>query len=177
MAIPSSPCPPGFRPHVHEHSFDLARGFEETWTVLMTPETFTKGQPWPYRVEFLETPQADGTVARGFDEGTLNAHHGPFLNFSGVVSSVEVGPDRAVRDLEYVYGAYALAFRWIRPRLLRIAVDRTAPDRCRVTVRIESFTRPWIAGAWTLAQRLFWSAFGPSLRRLVPKTASRPSTA
>ncbi len=143
----------------------------------MTPETFTKGQPWPYRVEFLETPQGDGTVARGFDVGTLNAHHGPFLNFSGVVSEVTVGSDRAVRDLEYVYGAYALAFRWIRPRLLRLAVERTGAERCRVTVRVESFTRPWIAGMWTLGQRIFWTAFGPSLRRQVPKASERPSTA
>ena len=170
MTIPSSPCPSGFRPHVHEHSFDLAREFEATWTVLMTPETFTKGQPWPYRVEFLDTELPDGTVARGFDVGTLNAHHGPFMNFCGAISRIDERSDGAERDLEYGYGAYALAFRLVRPHLLRISVDAVDDDRCRVTAHVGSYVRRGMGGLWTTAQRCFWPGFGLSLRRGVPRS-------
>lgn len=137
----------------------------------MRTETFTRGQPWPYRVEFLDTPQPDGTVARGFDVGTLNAHHGPFLNFCGVVSKVEVTETRAVRDLEYAYGAYAVAFRLIRPTRLGIEVVSTGEASCRVTIQVESFVRPWISSIWTLAQRCFWLGFGPALRRQIPRAS------
>ena len=156
--------PPGFKAHVHEHVVEVNHPWTVAWGWLHDPETFIKGQPWPYRVEFLDTPLPDGTIARGFDVGTRNAHHGPFMNFCGVISRVSVEADRAERDLDYDYGAYALAFRLIRPTLLRISVDALGPDRCRVTVRVESFVRGWIAGLWTLAQRCFWPFFSAALR-------------
>ena len=49
--------------------------------------------------EFLDTVLPDGTVARGFDVGTLNAHHGPFMNFCGAISLIDERPDGAERDL------------------------------------------------------------------------------
>ena len=156
--------PPGFKAHVHEHVVEVNHPWTVAWGWLHDPDTFIKGQPWPYRVEFLDTPQPDGTIARGFDVGTRNAHHGPFMNFCGVISRVSVEADRAERDLDYDYGAYALAFRLIRPTLLRISVDGLGPDRCRVTVRVESYVRGWIAGPWTLAQRCFWPFFSVALR-------------
>ncbi|MAC18267.1 MAG: hypothetical protein CMJ23_01070 [Phycisphaerae bacterium] len=173
MTIPATAIPSGFQIHEFERTFEFQRGFTATWDVLMKTETFTRGQPWPYRVEFIDTPQPDGTVARGFDVGTLNAHHGPFLNFCGVVSRVEVAEDRASRDLEYAYGAYALAFRLIRPTRLGIDVESTGKASCRVTIRVESFVRPWIASFWTFAQRGFWLGFGPALRRQIPKPTDR----
>ena len=163
--IPSPPRPRGFIDHVFERTFEVDCGWETAWGWLMRPETFTRGQVWPYRVEFLETPQPDGRIARDFEVGTLNAHHGPFMNFCGVISKVEVGADQAMRDLEYGYGAYALSFRLIRPTMLRIRVQARGDDRCRVTVRVESFARSWIAGLWTLAQRCFWPGFGLALRK------------
>ena len=92
------------------------------------------------------------------------------MSFCGVISRVEVGSDQAVRDLDYSYGSYAVAFRLIRPTLLRIRVEADGTDRCRVTVRIESFARRWIAGVWTAAQRCFWPGFGVALRRSCRRT-------
>ena len=162
--VPPQVRPPRFRDHVHEHVVEVDRPWSVAWGWLHDPDTFIKGQPWPYRVEFLDTPRPDGTVASGFDVGTRNAHHGPFLNFCGVITRVVVEEERAERDLRYDYGAYALAFRLIRPTLLRIGVVGLGPDRCRVTVRVESHVRGWMSGPWTLAQRCFWPFFSIALR-------------
>ena len=165
-----STLPRGFESHVFERRFEIDRPFEAVWAWLMRPETFTEGQPWPWRVEFLDTPMPDGSVARGFDVGTRNAHHGPFMNFCGRISRVESGADSAVRDLEYGYGAYALGFRLIRPTLLRISASRVDDGRTEVVVRIESAVRSWMAGPWTVAQRCFWPSFGWWMRRGVPRS-------
>lgn len=170
MAIPRQTCPPGFVAHEHEYTVVLDRPWRAAWDWLMRPETFIQGQPWPYRVEFLDTELPDGTVARGFDVGTLNAHHGPFMNFCGAISRIDERPDGAERDLEYGYGAYALAFRLVRPHLLRISVDAVDDDRCRVTAHVGSYVRRGMGGLWTTAQRCFWPGFGLSLRRGVPRS-------
>ena len=163
--IPVQSCPDGFRTHVFEKTFHLDRNWQTAWHWLMQTETFTRGQIWPYRVEFIDTPLPNGDIARGFDVGTLNAHHGPFMNFCGVIAEVEEHTNRACRDLQYTYGAYALAFRLIRPNLLRISAVAAGSEQCQVTVRVESFVRPWISRLWTLAQACFWPGFGLSLKR------------
>ena len=165
MTIPAQDCPPGFQRHRYRHVFETDGAWRELWAWLMRPETFTKGQPWPYRVEFLDTPRPDGTVARDFEVGALNAHHGPFMNFCGVISRIEVGDDGAERDLEYAYGAYFLAFRLVRPVGLRVSVEAITEARCRVVMQVDSYVRPWTAGLWTLAQKCFWPGFGVPLRR------------
>ena len=165
MAIPPQSCPPGFQTHRYRHTFETDGRWRDIWSWLMTPETFTAGQPWPYRVEFLDTPRGDGTVARGFDAGTLNAHHGPFMNFCGTVARIEVDDDRAERDIEYGYGSYFLAFRLIRPVGLRVSVESVSEARCLVVVTVDSWVRPWTARLWTLAQKCFWPGFGLSLRK------------
>ena len=131
MSIPPQSCPPGFEAHSYQHTFETVGSWRGLWSWLMTPETFTTGQPWPYRVEFLDTPGPDGSIARNFEVGTLNAHHGPFMNFCGAVSRIEVGEDRAERDIEYGYGSYFLAFRLIRPVGLRVTVESVSESRCR----------------------------------------------
>ncbi len=165
MSIPTQVRPSGFNDHVFDYSCTIDRPWKTVWSWLLEPDTFVKGQFWPFRVEFLDTPAEDGPVARGFDVGTLNAHHGPFMNFCGVITRVEVGESEAVRDLEYAYGAYAVAFRLIRPSLLRIRVVGEDEHRCRVDVRVESYVRSWFGGIWTLAQRCFWPSFGRMIRR------------
>ena len=165
MSIPTQVRPSGFNDHVFDYSCTIDRPWKTVWSWLLEPDTFVKGQFWPFRVEFLDTPTEDGPVARGFDVGTLNAHHGPFMNFCGVITRVEVGESEAVRDLEYAYGAYAVAFRLIRPSLLRIRVVGEDEHRCRVDVRVESYVRSWHGGIWTLAQRCFWPSFGRMIRR------------
>ena len=162
---PAAVCPPKFRDHEFTYSCDLNRSMEKTWAYLMTPETFTKGQVWPWRVEFIDTPREDGSIASGFDVGTLNAHHGPFMNFCGVISLVEESDDVCLRHLDYGYGAYAIGFRFIRPVRLIIKVESTGPDACHVTVTVRSHVRRSLCGTWTLMQRLFWPSFKRLLRR------------
>ena len=53
--IPISPCPENFIEHTHIYKFDTHHSKEKCWKWLMTPETFTKGQIWPWKVEFLKT--------------------------------------------------------------------------------------------------------------------------
>ena len=169
MSVPSAPCPPGFHEHVFEFRFTPTRSMDATWAWLMRPETFTQGQLWPWRVEFLETPLENGTVARGFEVGTLNAHHGPLMNFCGVITRVETADDVCERDLEYGYGAYAIGFRFIRPRLLTIRVTRVDETHCEVMVRVTSHVRRGWNRIWTLGQRGFWPSFKLALRRGVPR--------
>lgn len=162
-------CPPKFVPHVHEKQYEIDRSLSATWWWLMQPETFTDGQPWPFRVEFIDTTLPDGTIARGFDVGTLNAHHGPFMNFCGVIAEVNESETECSRRLDYTYGAYALGFRLIRPTALTIKCVAESESKTRVTVRIDSFVRPWMAGLWTFAQGIFWRGFSWMMRS-IPKT-------
>lgn len=176
MEAPESiPCPPRFSEHVFTRAYEVPVPWQVPWSWLMTPETFTKGQVWPFRVEFLDTPLPDGRIARGFDVGTLNAHHGPFMNFCGRITRVETGPDGGRRDLHYDYGAYALAFRLIRPTLLRVEATPSGPTTSVVTVRIESHVRRGLHRAWTLAQRCFWPGFGLALRKACRRATQAPS--
>ena len=135
----------------------------------MQPETFQDGQLWPWRVEFIDTPLDNGTVARGFDVGTLNAHHGPFMNFCGIIAAVEESDELCSRRLDYSYGAYAIGFRFIRPVSLEIICRKQSETVTNVTVQIDSYVRPWLARPWTLAQTLFWRGFGWGMRRKIPQ--------
>ena len=69
-------APPGFVNHVYRKSFTTPHRISQVWTWLNDPATFTEGQVWPYRVEFV-----DG----GFEPGVLNVHHGPLINFAGAI--------------------------------------------------------------------------------------------
>jgi hypothetical protein len=106
LRVPSG-APPGFVDHVHRYGFSTPHPPGRVWAWLNDPATFTEGQIWPFRVEFV-----DG----GFEPGVLNAHHGPFLNLAGAIGEVQ-GFERGVahRDLKYFYGSYAISPRLVRP--------------------------------------------------------------
>ena len=124
-----------------------------TWAWLNRPETFTEGQVPPFRVEFVA---ADGRTDHLFEEGVFNVHHGPLICFAGVLGRVE---PPAYRDLAYCYGSYVISLRWIRPTRLQFWVEADGDATTRVRLQVDSMTRPWIAGAWSAAQRIFWSGF------------------
>ena len=151
----------GFVPHSFARTFEIAARREDVWGWLNDPETFTKGQPWPYFVEF---------VGGGFEPGVQNTHTGPLLHCCG-----EIGEVRApsYRDLRYHYGAYVLGMRWIRPTRLQFWIDADGPERTRVKAQLDSHCRPWLRGIWTLGHRCFWRLFGWSMRRGVAKRARR----
>ena len=125
LRVPSG-APPGFVDHVHRYGFSTPHPPGRVWAWLNDPATFTEGQIWPFRVEFV-----DG----GFEPGVLNAHHGPFLNLAGAIGEVQ-GFERGVahRDLKYFYGSYAISPRLVRP-------GYSSGPKNRVAERWSSFTR------------------------------------
>jgi hypothetical protein len=149
LQVPAG-APPGFVEHVHRYEFSTPRPPGRVWGWLNDPATFTEGQIWPFRVEFV-----DG----GFEPGVLNVHHGPFLNLAGAIGEVR-GFERGVayRDLKYFYGSYAVSPRLVRPTRLQFWAEESAGGT-QVTLQVDSLVRRRLGGVWSLAQRVFWSRF------------------
>jgi len=160
--------PDGWKDHCHRFDIITAAPKEQVWTWLNTPETFTEGQIPPYRVEFV-SPDPENIPA-GFHEGVLNVHHGPLLNFAGVLNEIR---DGEYRDLHYFYGSYAISLRFIRPTRLQFWVEELEPGITRVRGQVDSYVKPWMYRLWTWGQELFWTLFMHLLRRNVE---TRPSS-
>lgn len=139
--------------HSFEKCFEVGRPLAACWNWLNDPSTFTRGQIWPYRVEFVSP---DENVPPGFHVGVLNWHHGPWLDFAGVIT--EVRP-MSYRDLKYFYGSFAISPRLIRPTRLQFWTDATGPDSTRVRLQVDSLIRKSWAGSWTWVQSKFWNRF------------------
>lgn len=173
------PIPPGFIPHVYDTTLPVPRPRPAVWAWLNNPDTFVKGQLWPYRVEFLPNsgdPDDQGNATSGFAKGVLNIHHGPFLHLPGRIGEVDPGTDGQGhhRDLIYTYGAYAIAWTAVRPT--RLAFWLTDPDdpskthtACNLRVRVEAHCKPRIAAFWNASQNLFWKRFFKWTARAIPQ--------
>ena len=151
ISVPTG-APEGFVTHVYRKTFTVPyypRG--RVWAWLNDPATFVEGQVWPFRVEFV-----DG----GFEPGVLNVHHGPLINFAGVIGEVRDPEDgvTAYRDLKYLYGSYALSPRLSRPTRLQFWAGEEAGGTT-VTLQLDSLVRRSFVRPWDLAQRVFWSRF------------------
>ena len=144
-------APLGFVLHVYRRSFTTPHQISQVWAWLNDPATFTEGQVWPYRVEFV-----DGS----FEPGVLNVHHGPLINFAGAIGEVR-GPGEdiiAYRDLKYFYGSYAISPRLARPTRLQFWAEESEGGTL-VTIQLDSLVlRPFVR-VWDLSQRIFWSRF------------------
>ncbi len=147
-------APEGFVEHAYERSFVVPIPIGRVWGCLNDPATFTEGQVWPYRVEFVEG---------GFEPGVLNVHHGPLLNAAGVIGEVrDPGPGiSGYRDLKYFYGSYTLSPRLVRPTRLRFwAAETASPARgTRVSLELDALVRRPFVPVWELSQKIFWSRF------------------
>ena len=118
---------------------------ENFWRRLQLRETFTRGQLFPYRVEFAASEQSGP-----FQEGELNIHHGPFLSAHGAID----GLTDSHRGLAYYFGAYAISFRLIR--LVRLDFYR---EPSGLKIRFQAFISPWFMPFWSLSNRIFWGSF------------------
>ena len=152
--------PEGFVDHAYEAAIDIGTERRAVWAWLNDPDTFVKGQMWPFRVEFVEGSGVDGRS--GFALGVQNVHHGPLLSCAGEITAIDAGGADApgYRDLQYYYGSFILSHRLIRPSRLEFWVD--GPDGgtdSTITLRVESMVKPWFAGVWTRAQGVFWRRF------------------
>lgn len=149
LRVPSG-APSGFVEHAHRYEFSTPHPPDQVWAWLNDPATFTKGQIWPFRVEFV-----DG----GFEPGVLNVHHGPFLNLAGAIGEVRgVERDDAYRDLKYFYGSYAISPRLVRPTRLQFWAEESNGGTL-VRLRLDSLVRRWFGRTWGRLQSHFWSRF------------------
>ena len=143
-------APPGFVSHVHRYTFPTPHPPSLVWAWLNDPATFTEGQVWPFRVEF---------IGGGFEPGVLNAHQGPLLNLPGVIGEVRgFGRGVAYRDLKYFYGSYAISPRLVRPTRLQFWAGGSDGGTL-VQLRLDSLVRRPFVPLWEHSQRIFWSRF------------------
>ncbi|MGB3633608.1 MAG: hypothetical protein WA982_06175 [Rubrobacteraceae bacterium] len=144
-------APSNFVPHAYRRTFRVPYSRDRVWTWLNDPATFTEGQVWPFRVEFV-----DG----GFEPGVLNVHYGPLLNFAGAIGEVRAPEEDTVgyRDLKYFYGSYAISPRLVRPTRLQFWVEGSG-ESTLLTLQVDSLVRRWFTGPWDLLQRVFWQRF------------------
>lgn len=176
MLAPRQQTPPGWRVHKFEHAWRVRSPRAAVWAWLNDPETFTK-QIWPYWVEFL--PGSGVAGGSGFAPGVLNAHHGPLLNASGIITSVDLGPDGKgrYRDLQYCYGSFVIGMRFVRPRRLEFWIDDAdTAGESTVRVRLVSDVAPWFAAVWGAINRGFWLSFPGWMRSGARKRARQQTS-
>lgn len=138
--------PKGFVVFDYEREFLYSPGeIDAVWKRLQRRETFTKGQIFPYQVEFVADSQ-EGE----FLPGELNMHHGPLLSVHGVIGEVTAN----YRDLRYFYGSYVLSLRLVRPVQLEFIRNEN-----RLRLRLRSYVRPWFIPFWRLGNFFLWSSF------------------
>ena len=148
------PQPLGFIDHQYDFSFSVNAKPNKVWDWLNNPATFIDNQIWPYKVEFYSPDPS--TIPNGFNEGVLNVHFGPFINFAGVITSIK----EDYRDLQYFHGSYALGMRWIRPYRLQFWTEENENGtdtliKCRINYWVTVSIRP----IWDWCQKQFWKTF------------------
>ena len=143
-------APPGFMVDEFQRDFHFSdEKMSSVWKKLQRRETFTKGQLFPYRVEFAAISQ-EGE----FSPGELNIHHGPFLSVHGAIGKVTTN----YRSLDYFYGSYVMSFRLVRPVQLEFLRDGD-----KLTVKLRVFVRPWLRPVWRFLNLFLWAGFRLSL--------------
>ncbi len=146
------PKPPGFKEHVYTFSFEVPSTEEKVWKWLNDMGTFTDNQIWPYRVEFYSPDEEK--IPNGFHEGVLTNHHGPFINFAGVLTKIQSN----YRELQYNYGTYAISFRWVRPFKLEFSTNEV-DGKTTITGTLSSWVKPGFYSLWHSGQSWFWGSF------------------
>ena len=150
--------PDNFEDHKFERIFRISRRRSEVWSLLTDPKTFTAGQIFPYRVEFVDET---GSKAAGFKYGTQTLHHGPLISFAGIIGEVR---DQEYRDLQYYFGSYIFSLRLLRPTRLEFFFAAPTPSTTLITLRVSSLIRRPFGPLWSAFQVVFWSQFGWNIR-------------
>lgn len=156
------PKPPGFADAIYRFSFEVDAAESTVWEWLNDPRTFTDTQYWPWKVEFYSP---DPSIQNGFNEGVLTNHHGPLINFAGVLTKIE---KNSYRDLQYNYGSYAISFRWFRPYRLEFET-KASKGTTTITGTLSAYVKPSLEGLWLKAQKWFWASFQRWAKRSVSK--------
>jgi hypothetical protein len=146
------PKPPGFKDHSYTFDVVVTASEDTVWSWLNDTRTFTDTQVWPYRVEFYSPDAA--VIPNGFHEGVLTNHTGPFINFAGELTSVQPH----YRDLQYLYGSYAITFRWFRPNRLEF-FTKADGDQVTITCTLSTYVKPSMEWMWNTGMKYFWRSF------------------
>ena len=115
------------------------------WKKLQRRETFVNSQIPPYKVEFNYHKQ-EGF----FEKNELNIHFGPFLHLPALVGDINDN----YRDLNYLYGAYVISFRIIRPVRLEFFKEEKS-----ITLKLQSYVNPTLEKPWIYMNNIFWNFF------------------
>lgn len=158
-SVSSGPLPDGFEEVAYEIDFACKASREKIVEILNNTRTFTRGQIFPYRVEFLDP--TSGRITSDFKEGVFTNHHGPGLNAAGVLSEIS-GLD--YRRLDYFYGSYAISFRLFRPQSLEMWFREDSAQKTHVRIRLKTFVRRGWSLIWRLGQNFFWPQFSWSIQ-------------
>ncbi len=150
--------PPRFLCTVFEWDFTVPASRERVFDWFNDPKTFTSGNPFPYRVEFVGAPE---NPSPGFVSGVQTAHHGPLLLFAGEIGEVR-RPE--YRDLPYYYGSYVISLRLVRPVRLEFFFSSQSKDVTLVKLKMTSYVRPFFLPFWNFAQRVFCWIFHWNIR-------------
>lgn len=159
------PVPHGYVADRLDVTFVVDHPREDVWAWLCDPDTFVSGQVWPWRVEFVDP---DTGEEAGFRPGVLTTHHGPGMNFSGIIGEVRAP---AYRDLRYTYGAYALSPRFARPTRLQFWLTSQPQGRTLVHLRVDAQVRRRLRTLWRGGNRAFWRRFESWMQRALDDRA------
>ena len=157
----NQPKPPTLTEHSFKKKVMVKKSIDRCWEFLNRMDTFTDGQVFPYRVEFVSENENEEP---SFTTGTWTNHHGPLLNICGQIGEMKAP---TYRDLNYSYGSYVLTFRWIRPVRLQIFLSSIEDQKTDITIQLDCYVAPFLKGFWSMAQTFFWSGFGSTLRRQI----------
>ncbi len=150
-------APEHFVRHEFVRHFHVDLPLADVWAWLNDPETFIRGQIWPWRVEF---------IGGGMEPGVLCNHTGPWMNFPAIIGEVR---EPVYRDLQYLYGAYAISHRLVRPKRLQFWTKARPSGGTDVRIALECYTHRRFARIWSGMQRLFWARFPRWMLRAVHK--------
>ncbi len=159
------PKPPGFKDNVYSFSFAVDAPETKVWNWLNDTKTFTDTQYWPWKVEFYSPDP--GKVENGFEEGVLTNHHGPLVNFAGILTKIK---KNKYRDLQYAYGSYAISFRWFRPYRLEFETEEV-DHKTTIRGTLSTYTKPGLDGLWTRSQKMFWGRFQKWATKSIARTS------
>lgn len=151
----NAPKPKSFKAYSYKINLNLPGSLDQVWAILNSRATFSKGQIFPFKVEFL-----GGVSPKLFDEGEYTNHHGPFLHLPGLISKME---PKKYRELSYFYGSYVLGFRLIRPTLLKMDFVTLSDAKTQVVITLESNAHHFILWLWKLGLHGFWPLFSMGL--------------
>ena len=149
----NQPKPPTLTEHSFKKKVMVKKPIDRCWEFLNRMDTFTDGQVFPYRVEFVSENENEEP---SFTTGTWTNHHGPLLNAAGKI--VTMNPF-SYRDLHYTYGSYALSFRLLRPVRLQFFFEEIDKNKTSVRVQFDTYVPNWFSKLWTFTQYFFWKPF------------------